>query len=202
MSQDQIVFIVDDDEDFRDSLRWLLESAGYRVAAFSSGEDFLAHYAGESGCLLLDVRMTGMSGLELQQEMNHRDCHLPVLVITGHGDIAMAVQAMKNQALDFIEKPFSDEVLLRLVEKALTLAQQRFAEQTQRQSVRDGWASLSKRERQVADLVIQGCSNREVGQQLGISIKTVEIHRARVMTKMQAKNLAELVNLNVLLQQG
>lgn len=191
----QTVYVVDDDRDFRDSLSWLLEGAGYRVVAYPSAEAFLEHYPGDAGCLLLDVRMTGMSGLALQQEMNRRGYCLPVIVITGHGDIPMAVQAMKNQALDFIEKPFDDEALLNLVENALQSAEQRFTRQSRQQIVSAAWQSLSKRERQVAELVIAGQANREIAKTLGISIKTVEIHRSRVMNKMQAKNLAELVSL-------
>jgi two-component system, LuxR family, response regulator FixJ len=195
MAESKTVFVVDDDRDFRDSMRWLLESAGYRVQVYAGGEEFLEQYAGECGCLLLDVRMIGMSGLVLQQELNSRGFRLPVIVITGHGDIAMAVQAMKNQALDFIEKPFDDEALLALVDTALAQARQRFSEQLRQREIKAGWDSLSKREREVADCVIKGLANREIAGQLGISIKTVEIHRSRAMAKMRAKNTADLVSL-------
>lgn len=195
MDGEQIVFVVDDDMDFRESLKWLLEGAGYEVCAYSSAEAFLEEYNGDSGCLLLDVRMTGMSGLALQQEMNDRDYCLPVIMITGHGDVAVAVQAMKNRAVDFIEKPFNDEALVKLVERALGTAKERFSAKSHRESSRGAWQTLSKREKQVAELVVGGYQNREIAQQLSISIKTVEIHRSRVMKKMKAKNLVELVGL-------
>lgn len=189
------VFVVDDDLDFRESLAWLLESAGYQVRVYGSAEEFLEGYGGEAGCLLLDVRMTGMSGLALQQALNEKGFTLPVIMITGHGDVAMAVQAMKNRAVDFIEKPFDDEALLLAVAGTLKEAEGRFKEQHLQRQVNDCWQSLSKRETQVAELVIAGLANREIAEQLGISIKTVEIHRSRVMNKMQAKNIAELVSL-------
>ena len=194
MTQKHTVFVVDDDRDFRESLSWMLEGAGHSVDAYASAESFLDHYKGGCGCLLLDVRMTGMSGLALQQTLNERGFTLPVIVITGHGDVAMAVQAMKNRALDFIEKPFDDEALLTLVDSALALAGQKHFAQTRKLEIQAAWQSLSKRERQVADLVVAGQANREIAQNLEISIKTVEIHRSRAMAKMQAKCLAELVS--------
>ncbi len=192
------VYIVDDDLDFRESLTWMLEGAGYSVVAYESAEAFLAAYQCEPGCLLLDVRMDGMSGLALQQEMNQRGYLLPVIVITGHGDVAMAVQAMKNRALDFIEKPFDDQALLAMIDAAQQQARENFSQQDQQQQVREDWQSLSKRERQVAELVIKGLTNREIAEGLEISIKTVEIHRSRVMKKMRARNLAELLSMSPL----
>lgn len=190
------VYLVDDDLDFRESLVWLLEGAGHQVSAFGSGEEFLAACCESfSGCLLLDVRMTGMSGLTLQQELNHRSIKLPVIIITGHADVGMAVQAMKNQAVDFIEKPFDDEVLLGLVTSILKNVDGLSQIQAKQRQVAQRWQLLSKREKQVAQLVVDGKVNREIGEQLGISIKTVEIHRSRVMNKMQAKNIAGLMNL-------
>ncbi len=195
----QIVFVVDDDKDFRESLLWLLEGAGYSCLGYGSAEEFLQQYQGQEGCLLLDVRMQGMSGLALQQELNRRKLVLPVIMITGHGDVAMAVQAMKNNAADFIEKPFDDEVLLALIAETLKKGEQEFSEKAQIQQVETCWQALSKRERQVAGLVVEGFSNREVAEKLDISIKTVEIHRSRVMSKMQAKKVTELVALAALL---
>jgi len=215
------VYVVDDDEDFRESLAWLLEAAGHRVTCFASAEAFLAELDGltleskgleskaleskpldtvtqEQGgvaCLLLDVRMTGMSGLALQQQLNGRELALPVIMMTGHGDIAMAVQAMKNQAVDFIEKPFDDEVLLALLDETLTKARRQQQQQGQQLQLLQRWQSLSKRERQVAELVVSGKVNRETAVELDISIKTVEIHRSRVMSKLQVKNVAELVSM-------
>ncbi|NIB44935.1 response regulator transcription factor [Pseudomaricurvus alkylphenolicus] len=188
------VFVVDDDQDFRESLQWLLEGAGYDVIIYESAEAFLEHYQQQPGCLLLDVRMSGMSGLALQQELKRREYVLPVIMITGHGDVPMAVQAMKNDAVDFIEKPFEDTQLLEVIDKTLAGTQQRFAEQNQQQEVLARWNSLSRRETDVARLVVSGSANREIADTLGISIKTVEIHRSRVMTKMEARRLAELVD--------
>lgn len=198
-SNAQIVFVVDDDKDFRESLLWLLEGAGYSCLGYGSAEEFLRQYQGQEGCLLLDVRMQGMSGLALQQELNRRKLALPVIMITGHGDVAMAVQAMKNNAADFIEKPFDDEVLLTLIAETLKKGEQEFSEKAQIQQVETCWQALSKRERQVAGLVVEGFSNREIAEKLDISIKTVEIHRSRVMSKMQAKKVTELVALAALL---
>jgi two-component system, LuxR family, response regulator FixJ len=198
-SNTQIVFVVDDDKDFRESLLWLLEGAGYSCLGYGSAEEFLRQYQGQEGCLLLDVRMQGMSGLALQQELNRRKLVLPVIMITGHGDVAMAVQAMKNNAADFIEKPFDDEVLLTLIAETLKKGEQEFSEKAQIQQVETCWQALSKRERQVAGLVVEGFSNREIAEKLDISIKTVEIHRSRVMSKMQAKKVTELVALAALL---
>jgi len=215
--REDTVYVVDDDQDFRESLAWLLEAAGHRSICFASAEIFLAELDSLSldskaldpetaeqnaaACLLLDVRMTGMSGLALQQRLNERALQqlneraLPVIMMTGHGDIAMAVQAMKNQAVDFIEKPFDDEVLLALLDETLAKAKSQQRQQGQQLQLLQRWQSLSKRERQVADLVVSGKVNRETAAELGISIKTVEIHRSRVMSKLQVKNVAELVSL-------
>lgn len=198
-SNKQIVFVVDDDKDFRESLLWLLEGSGYSCLGYGSAEEFLREYQEQEGCLLLDVRMQGMSGLALQQELNRLKLVLPVIMITGHGDVAMAVQAMKNKAADFIEKPFDDEVLLNLIAETLKKGEQDFSEKAQLHQVETCWQALSKRERQVADLVVEGFSNREIAEKLAISIKTVEIHRSRVMSKMQAKKVTELVALTALL---
>ena len=187
------VYVVDDDQDFRDSLIWLLDGAGYGVKDYSSAEDFLADYSGGAGCLLLDVRMNGMSGLALQQEMTRQHFKLPVIVITGHGDVAMAVQAMKNKAVDFLEKPFDDEVLLNLVAASLANATRLFADEARLKILEARWRDMSKRELEVAGRVVAGSSNREIAEKLEISIKTVEIHRSRVMQKMQVRKVAELV---------
>jgi RNA polymerase sigma factor (sigma-70 family) len=187
------VFIVDDDNDFRDSMKWLLESDNFHVIGFDSAQDFLNRYNGDMGCMLLDVRMPEINGLALQQIMIERDIKLPIIVISGHGDIPMAVNAMKNGALDFIEKPFDDEVLLRLVELGLQRATEMFKNNNARAQSLNNYASLSKREKEVMSLVVSGKSNREIAEALGISPKTVEVHRARVMSKMQAPSLPDLV---------
>ncbi len=188
------VFIVDDDDAFRDSLSWLLESTPYQIHTFESGEAFLEQYNGDAGCLLLDIRMPGISGLALQQELNRREIRLPTLILTGHGDIPMAVSAIKNGALDFIEKPFDDQVLLHHIDRAIELAKQWHQQQLQRNLLIDRWQTLSKREKQVMGLVVSGLANKAIAEKLQISPKTVEVHRARVMAKMNADSLADLVN--------
>ena len=191
---DQSIYIVDDDEALRDSLVWLLESSGYRVCACESSEAFLAAYEPSmTGCLVLDVRMPGMSGLELFEALRERHCTLPVIFITGHGDVPMAVAAVKRGAVDFIEKPFGDRDMLGLIEDSLAREresrQQRLIEA---ETVRR-LGELTQREREVLDLIIVGKLNKQIADMLGISIKTVEVHRARVMEKMGANSLAELV---------
>ncbi|KEA63392.1 Two-component nitrogen fixation transcriptional regulator FixJ [Marinobacterium lacunae] len=187
------VYIVDDDEDFRDSMQWLLESASLKVSGYASAQAFLDAYDGELGCLLLDVRMPEINGLALQQILQMRGIEMPTIVMTGHGDIPMAVSAMKNGALDFIEKPFDDEVMLQLVNQALAQAAKQHQLRAQNSQIHDSYAQLSRREKEVMALVVEGQSNREIAETLGISPKTVEVHRSRVMSKMQAGSLAELV---------
>jgi RNA polymerase sigma factor (sigma-70 family) len=188
------VFIVDDDDDFRDSMQWLLESDDLPVESFSSARDFLSNYKGDKGCMLLDVRMPEINGLALQQIMLEREINLPIIVLSGHGDIPMAVTAMKNGAIDFLEKPFDDEVLIPLVQNALKKANSMFADQQQQEQIVKLYDSLSRREREVMALVVSGKANREIAEELGISPKTVEVHRSRVMSKMRAESLPELVN--------
>lgn len=191
---DQQIYIVDDDEALRDSLVWMLESSGYAVAAFDSAESFLAAWRESmSGCLVLDVRMPGMSGLELFEELGRKRFTLPVIFITGHGDVPMAVSALKKGAVDFIEKPFGDQDMLRLIEQCL---QQERNSRSKRKLEADTVRRLdhlTQREREVLDLIIAGKLNKQIADVLGISIKTVEVHRARVMEKMGAHSLAELV---------
>lgn len=200
MSEELTVFIVDDDEDFRESLSWLLEGEGHHTRCFESAEAFLEAYQGEPGCLLLDLRMTGMSGLALQAQLLERHWVIPVIMITGHGDVDVAVQAMKNNAVDFIEKPFDDDAILKLVEKTLLRSREIFSKAQEVNVIRERWDSLSKREVSVAELVLKGMANREIAEHLGISIKTVEIHRSRVMKKMQVTRVTELVKLVVALE--
>lgn len=191
---EQIIYLVDDDEALRDSLVWLLESQGFKVAAFASGEDFLKAWRPDfNGCLLLDVRMPGISGLELHERLKAQYCTLPIIFITGHGDVPMAVAALKKGAVDFIEKPFNDAELLRLVSQCLAKEQESRARRRQDAEVSRRLDQLTQREREVLDLIIIGKLNKQIADVLGISIKTVEVHRARVMEKMAAQSLAELV---------
>jgi len=188
------VYVVDDDEAMRDSLRWLLESAGYRVASYSSAERFLAAFRpGQAACLVLDVRMRGLTGLELQQELNRRGTPLPVIFITGHGDVPMAVDALKSGAFHFLEKPFEGEKLLELIAQAAALGTPVEMERSKRRCAAARLATLTQREREVMDLVVGGRKNREIAESLGISVKTVEAHRARAMEKMDVSSVAELV---------
>ncbi len=176
-----------------DSLRWLLESAGYRVSTHANAECFLRSYkTGLAVCLVLDVRMPGLSGLELQQELNRRGEALPIIFVTGHGDVPMAVEAVKSGAFHFLEKPFKDEQLLRLIESAARQAIPT-AVQAQRLCAAARLATLTQREREVMDLVVQGRKNKQIADDLRISIKTVEAHRARAMEKMDVSSVAELV---------
>lgn len=193
------VFVVDDDQAMRNSLKWLISSVGMRVECFGSADEFLAsHHAGGAGCLLLDVRMPGMSGLELQEVLVDRGITLPVIIITGHGDVPMAVRAMKAGAVEFIEKPFNDELLLDAIRRALALDEKQRDLQQERAGVTERLAELTPREREVMEMVTEGMSNKEIAGQLGVSAKTVEAHRARVMEKMRAGSLAELVRMALL----
>jgi FixJ family two-component response regulator len=191
---DQRVYIVDDDEAMRDSLAWLLESHGFAVAAYASAEDFLAACNDEmAGCIVLDVRMPGMSGLELYEKLDARRCTLPTIFVTGHGDVPMAVSALKKGAVDFIEKPFGDKDMLRLVEQCLALDRNDRERRRTRAAIARRLASLTEREVEVMELIVAGKLNKQVADILGISIKTVEVHRARIMNKMAVRSVAELV---------
>lgn len=197
------VFVVDDDEAMRRSLKWLIESIGMRVQTFDSADAFLTAYTPDwAGCLLLDVRMPGMSGLDLQAYLTRADYLLPVVIITGHGDVAMAVKAMQAGALDFIEKPFHDEDLLRSIRRALEVDSQTRAERSQHAVVLTRLEELTPREHEVMDLVAAGLSNREIAKTLGVTAKTVEAHRAKVMDKMQATSLADLVRMALLVERA
>ena len=191
MAHSQTVFIVDDDAAVRDSLALLLSLRGYATAVFSCAEDFLRVINPLwRGCVVADIRMPGMSGLDLQTALAEHPAAMPVIIITGHGDIAAARQAFKSAAVDFLEKPFDDEALVQAITRA-------FGEHT---ACRPGpvWplqASLSAREREVMQLVVAGCDNRHIGSSLGISARTVEVHKARLMAKLGVRNLADLIRL-------
>jgi FixJ family two-component response regulator len=192
----QTVIVVDDDDAVRNSLRLLLKSAGIHAEVAASAQDYLASYdATQGGCLLLDVRMPGMSGLELQQELNMRGATIPVIFITGNGDIPMAVEAMQHGAFDFLQKPFRDQDLLDRVQRALARDTENRSRLRHTDRIRERLASLSPREHEVLNLVTQGKANKMVASDLGVSQRTVEIHRAHVMQKMEASSLAELVRM-------
>jgi len=190
------VYIVDDDDAVRNSLRLLLKSVGLTAVALPTAQEFLSSYdAQQPGCLILDVRMPGMSGLELQQQLNMRGAVIPVIFITGHGDIPMAVEAMQHGAFDFLQKPFRDQDLIDRIQRALAKDRTNRAELTERSHVRERFESLTPREREVLALVTRGKPNKVMAAELGVSQRTVEIHRARVMEKMHASSLAQLVRM-------
>ena len=191
-----IVYIVDDDEAVRGSLRMLMRSVGLQAQALGSAREFLDCYdRRQSGCLVLDVRMPGMSGPELQQHLNQIGATIPVIFISGHGDVPMAVEAMQHGAFDFLQKPFRDQELLDRVQRALARDAQSRTTLAAGAQIRERIASLTPRELQVMHLVTHGKANKVVGAELGVSQRTVEIHRAHVMEKMHARSLAELVRM-------
>jgi FixJ family two-component response regulator len=190
------VYVVDDDEAVRDSLQWLLEGKGYRVRCFESAESFLSRYdAREVACLIVDIRMAGMTGLELQNRLIEARSPLPIVFITGHGDVPMAVDTMKKGAMDFIQKPFNEEQLVGLVERMLDHAKDTFADY-QLSVSRDALLSkLTLRESQVLERIVAGRLNKQIADDLGISIKTVEAHRANIMDKLSANTVADLLKI-------
>lgn len=191
-----IVYVIDDDDAVRKSLSWLISSVDLAVKAYPSANAFLddcQHI--QTGCLVTDVRMPGLSGLDLQNELKARAIDIPVIVISGHGDVQTAVRAMKAGAFDFIEKPFNDQLLLDIVQRAISHSLSSNEIHTQISDILARRDSLTPRERQVLELIVVGESNKNIGHRLEISDKTVEAHRAKVMSKMQAGSLAELVKM-------
>jgi two-component system response regulator FixJ len=176
----------------------LMRSVGLKYEIFHSGDEFLSGYSSDrAGCLVLDIRMPGLGGLELQEKLNDMGSTLPVIFITGHGDVPMAVEAMQKGAVDFIQKPFRDQDLLDRVGEALATDQERRTERQEHAEVQSRINKLTKREREVLDLVVTGKPNKVIAYELGVSQRTVEIHRARVMEKMQARSLADLVRMHM-----
>ena len=190
------VYVVDDDEGVRDSLQWLLEGKDYRVRCYDSAETFLSRYdPREVACLIVDIRMGGMTGLELQDRLVERKSPLPIVFITGHGDVPMAVNTMKKGAMDFIQKPFEEDALVSLVERMLDQAKDAFTEH-QHSASRDALlAKLTSREAQVLERIVAGRLNKQSADDLGISIKTVEAHRANIMEKLNANPVADLLKI-------
>ena len=190
------VYVVDDDEAVRDSLQWLLEGKDYRVRCFESAESFLSRYdAREVACLIVDIRMGGMTGLELQNRLIENKSPLPIVFITGHGDVPMAVDTMKKGAMDFIQKPFKEDQLLDLVERMLDHATEAFADHQVAQNRDALIARLTLRESQVLERIVAGRLNKQIADDLGISIKTVEAHRANIMEKLNANTVADLLKI-------
>lgn len=194
--KEPLVYIVDDDSAVRDSLGLLLASVGIKNETFESATAFLDDFdPNRIGCLVADIRMPVMTGLELQQELNARRAGIPIIFITGHGDVPMAVNAMKDGAVDFLTKPFRDQDLLDRVRAALSGAAAEFDDQQKLREVRTRYESLTPRETEVMGLVVKGSANKVIAMDLGVSQRTVELHRARVMQKMKVRSLAELVRL-------
>jgi len=196
MNRQPTVFLVDDDEAVRDSLSLSLEMAGLTVVGYASAQAFLDHYdPTQPGCLILDVRMPDMSGLELQEALTTRKINIPIIFITGHGDVPMSVKAVKAGAVDFLEKPFKKEILLERIQEALAQDAQYRQAEADTSLVLSRFVHLTPREQEVMALVIAGKSNKEIARALAISPRTVETHRARIMEKMEADSLADLVTL-------
>ncbi len=191
-----IVFYVDDDEAMCESIRFLIESVSLKIETFSSAKKFLDEYiAGTPGCLLLDVRMPEMSGLELQEQLRKRNINIPIIFITGHGDVPMATRAMKAGAVEFLTKPFNDQALLDSIQNAIEIDQEQQKADIEKNSIIERVKKLTPREFEVMKCVVKGNLNKVTAYELGISSKTVELHRAKIMEKMEAKSLAHLVKM-------
>jgi two-component system, LuxR family, response regulator FixJ len=196
------VMVVDDDAGIRNAMRTLLKSVGLNSTLFASAQEFLNSYQpSQSGCLVLDIRMPGMSGLELQQQLNMRGAVIPVIFMSGHADIPMAVEAMQHGAFDFLQKPFRDQDLLDRIQRAIVKDRELRKSLGEHERIRTHLDSLTPREREVLDLMAQGKQNKVIAQALNVSPRTIEIHRARVMEKMNAHSVAELVRMMLDLKQ-
>jgi RNA polymerase sigma factor (sigma-70 family) len=196
MKKNPVIMVVDDDSGVRNALRSLLKSVGLECALYPSAQEFLAAYQpAQPGCLVLDIRMPGMSGLELQQQLNLRGAVIPVIFMTGHGDIPMAVEAMQHGAFDFLQKPFRDQDLLDRIQKAIAKDAEQRESLGEHERIKAHLDSLTAREREVLDLMTEGKQNKVIAQDLGVSPRTIEIHRARVMEKMNAQSVAQLVRM-------
>jgi FixJ family two-component response regulator len=202
MTNKQTVFIIDDDEGIREGLELLFESIDLNAQSFSSAAEFLTVYNQEmTGCLILDIRMPKMSGLELQQKLKDLNCLLPIIFITGHGDIPMAVEAMRLGAIDFIKKPFNEQHLIDRINEALILDDKKHEQYINKHKTKIEIESLSSREREVFERVTDGMMNKVIASDLNISERTVEVHRSHVMMKLGAKTLAQLVRSKIMYEQ-
>jgi two-component system, LuxR family, response regulator FixJ len=203
MSEEPTVFVVDDDKAMRKSLRWLIESVNLQVETFESAQEFLEKLDSDRpGCIVLDVRMPGMSGLDLQDYLRENGVDIPIIIITAYGDVPMAVRAIKAGALDFIEKPVCDQVLLDHIHDAIELDQKRRQTKAENQEVAERLETLTKREAEVMNLVVAGMSSKEIAADLGVSFKTIEAHRAKIMKKMDAKSVPHLIHMRLLTRES
>ncbi len=191
------ILVVDDDDAVRDSIRALLESAGFAVTDYASAGTFLEAGTAAGNCLVADIRMPQMDGLELQEEITRRGLEIPVIIMTGHGDVPLAVRAMKAGAIDFIEKPFDEKLLLDAIARALHIGESQRNRSAEIKAAQDMLALLTPRERHVLDQLVAGRSNKIAAYELGISPRTIEIHRAHIMDKMNARSLSDLVRISI-----
>jgi FixJ family two-component response regulator len=190
------IYIVDDDEAVRESLQWLIESDGYFVKTYENAETFLSEFYPEQVCvLILDVRMPGMSGLELQEKLIEQNTHVPIIFITGHGDVEMAVNTMKKGAADFLEKPFDEKIVRELILKNIEISRKLLESQRQMKALTERFSRLTSRELQVLERIVAGRLNKQIADDLSISIKTVEAHRANIMDKLNVSTVADLLKL-------
>jgi len=202
MTDCETIFIVDDDESVRHSLQWFLEALPNKILTFASAEIFLDKVeAGSCGCLILDVRMPGIDGLELQRRLNQLQSTLPIIMLTGHGDVPMAVNAMSEGAFDFIQKPFDGPYLLDKLQQALAISRLNCQQRQQKESLLKQLSNLTRREREVMALVTEGLQNKVIAHQLGIVLRTVEVHRHNLMEKLTVRSVCELVKIKLLAQQ-
>ena len=196
MRTEAIIHVVDDDTAMCESLRWLIESVGFNVKIYPGAKDFLEKYQDEAhGCLLLDVRMPEMSGLELQEQLNKLNINMPIIFITGHGDVPMAVRAMKAGALEFLNKPFNDQELLDCINRAIEYDTQRRRTCSERKAILERLSLLTTREKQVLKELVTGKLNKVIAADLDLSIKTIELHRSNIMRKLQARSLAQIISM-------
>ncbi|WP_232098543.1 response regulator transcription factor [Gimesia aquarii] len=198
IEKEATVFVVDDDPAIRKSLRWLIESVGLKVETHELASDFLESYSPDSpGCLVLDVRIPGMSGLELQEKLRDRGYDIPVVIVSGYGDVPMAVRAMKAGAVDFLEKPVSDQVLLDYIQKGIERDINNKKNRLENKELMERKKSLTRRELEVMEHVVSGQSSREIAEILNVSFKTIEAHRAKIMKKMKAKSVPKLIQMDL-----
>ncbi len=202
MTETATVYIVDDDPAVRDSLKWLVESLHYKVVTFDNAQSFLDQVdPGCISCLVLDVRLPGMSGLQLQQQLNQDGIEIPVIIITGHGDVPMAVRALQSGAMHFLEKPFREQELLDCIQEAINLSESGNLCRQNKQAINQKMDKLTPREKQIMYDIVDGYTNKAIAEKHDISSKTVEVHRTRVMHKMEADSLPDLVKMVLLVEQ-
>ena len=198
MNENQTVFIVDDEKSVRDSIKFLMESIGLQAKVFSSAQEYLQQFDADApGCLITDIRMPMMSGLDLQQKLSENTLHPPIIMITGHGDVPMAVSAIQQGAVDFVEKPFNNQKLLDIVYKALEIDAKCRGENIKLGDIQQKYQYLTDKERQVFELIIKGILNKQIAQELFVTQSAIEARRAKIMEKMQANNLSDLMRMGM-----